>query len=135
MPGGVSALVLTIALSSHAAGAPVQIGLGGTYDMQCGWPGPRIEVMFPPAERLPARIARTSVLVDDKPPATVTRSGQTVSLTIARPSGVMCDAIGPGVARIVFTRAAHIVNPRHAGLYRLSVRHGTELASGVFSIR
>ncbi|HUZ99382.1 MAG TPA: hypothetical protein VMU74_08480 [Gaiellaceae bacterium] len=135
MPGVVSALALTIALSSHAAGAQVQIAVRATYDMQCGWPGPRIEVVLPSAERLPARITRTSVLVDGKPPAAVARSGQTVSLTIVRPSGAMCDVIGPGVARIVFTHAAHIGNPGRTGRYRLSVRHGSEAVSGAFSIR
>lgn len=135
MPGVVSALALTIALSSHAAGAQVQIAVRATYDMQCGWPGPRIEVVLPSAERLPARITRTSVLVDGKPPAAVARSGQTVSLTVARPSGAMCDAIGPGVVRVVFTRAANLGNPRRVGRYRLTVRHGNEMMSGAFSIR
>lgn len=135
MPGVVSALALTVALSSHAAGATTQVGLRAGYDMQCGWPGPRIEVVFPAAERLPARMARRSVLVDGKPAASVTRAGHTVALTIAAPSGVMCDSIGPGMVRILFTRAAHIGNPRRAGRYRLTVRHGTEAASGAFSIR
>lgn len=131
-----AALALAITLSTHAAGAtPAAVGLRAGYDMQCGWPGPRIEVVFPAAERLPARISRAAVLVNGKPPAAVARSGNVVSLTIARPSGAMCDVIGPGVVRVVFTRAADIGNPRRAGSYRIAVRHGTEAVSGAFSIR
>lgn len=127
---------VVIALSSSLAGAaPVAITVHAGYAMQCGWPGPRIEIVFPAAERLPARIAPAAVRVNGRPPAAAARSDSTVTLTIARPSGVMCDAIGPGTARIVFTRAARIGNPRRAGRYRLTVRHGGETVSGAFSIR
>lgn len=127
---------VAIALSSVLAGAtPVAISVRTEYAMQCGWPGPRIEVVFPAAERLPARIAPAAVRMNGKPPAAVARSGSTVTLTIARPSGVMCDAIGPGTARIVFARAARIGNPRRGGRYRLTVRHGGQSATGAFSIR
>ena len=134
MVGVAAALVLTVSI--HAAGATgVRIALSATVEMQCGWPGPRVEVVFPAAERMPAQIAPAAVLVDGKRPASVTRSGRTISISIARPGGVMCDVIGPGRLHVVFTQAAHLGNPTRAGHYRLAVRHGAETASGAFSIR
>jgi hypothetical protein len=132
--GIVAALV--VSLGTHAAGAgPVAIGLRATYDMRCGWPGPSIAVVFPAAERLPAHVGRAAVQVNGKPPAAVTQTGRTVSLTIARPAGAMCDSITEGTARITFTRAAGIRNPSRAGQYEIEVRHGTTALSGRFSIR
>jgi hypothetical protein len=135
VPGILPAVALTIALSSHAAGAsPVGIGLRATFEVQCGWVGPRITVIFPTAERLPARFAPGAVLVNGSRPAAVTRSGQTVSLTIPRPTGVMCDSIGPGTVRVDFTRAAQIGNPRRAGLYTVHAEHGTSVATATFAL-
>lgn len=125
-----------IALSSVLAGAtPVAITVHAGYAMQCGWPGPRIVIVFPAAERLPARIGPDTVRVNGKPAAAARRSGSAVTLTIARPRGAMCDSIGPATVGIVFTRAARIGNPRRSGRYRLTVRHGDEAVSGAFSIR
>ena len=125
-----------VALSSSLAGAtPVAVDLDAGLKLQCGWPGPRVEVVFPAAERMPAQIAPAAVLVDGKHPAGVTGSGRTISISIARPGGVMCDVIGPGRVHLVFTRAAHLGNPVRAGRYRLVIRHGAETESGAFSIR
>jgi hypothetical protein len=130
---GVIAAVLV--LSSYAAGhTPISVEVRAGFELQCGWPGPRIDVVFPAEERLPAKVERTAVRVDGKPPAAVSRSGRTISLTIARPAGVMCNAIGPARVHILFTRDAHIGNPAHAGTYRLAVRHAPETVSGAFSI-
>lgn len=135
MPGIVPALALTVMLATHAAGAsPVAIGLRATYVMQCSWPGPQVDVVFPSAERLPPRFAKASVLVDGKPPASVTRTGSTVSLRIARPSGVMCDVMGPGTVRIAFTRSARICNPLHPGRYVVRVAHGASTAHAAFTV-
>lgn len=134
MPALVAALA--VALSTHAVGAaPVSVSIHATYEMQCGWPGPSIAVVFPAAERLPARIDRTAVLVNGAPPASVARTGRTVTLTIARPTGVLCDAIAPGTVRVVFTRAARLGNPRAAGTYTIEVRHRAAVLRGHFSVR
>jgi hypothetical protein len=119
------ALALVIALSSHAAGAHARLSLRATFELQCGWPGPSLVVTFP------ARVAPTAVLVDGKAPGRVTRSGSTVTLTVSRPQ-VLCDSIGPGAVRVVFT---DLRNPARSGRYRLALRHGGQTASGAFSIR
>lgn len=134
MTGIAPALALAVLLSTHAAGASVQVTLRATYVMQCGWPGPQVRVVFPSAERVPARIPRGSVLVDGKAPASLTRTGSAVSLRIARPSGVMCDAMGPGTVRIEFTRSAHIGNPARAGRYVMRVAHGRSVAHATFTV-
>ncbi len=113
----------------------MSIDLRATFELQCGWVGPRIDVIFPKAQRLPVRVAPEAVLVDGRRPAAVTRSGQTVSLTIPRPTGVMCDSIGPGTVRIRFTSAARIGNPRHAGRYTVHAEHGASVATATFAVR
>lgn len=92
-------------------------------------------MIFPTAERLPARFAPGAVLVNGSRPAAVTRSGQTVSITIPRPTGVMCDSIGPSTVRIGFTRAAQIGNPRRAGRYTVHAEHGASIATATFAVR
>lgn len=125
-----------VALSSSLVGAtPVAVDLHAEFEMQCGWPGPRVTVVFPDAERMPARISPAAVLVDGRQPAGITRAGHAISISIARPGGVMCDAIGPGRVHVVFTRAAQLGNPSRAGRYQLVVHHGAETASGAFNIR
>lgn len=126
----------SIALSSDRAGArPVDVVLTLRYTMQCGWPGPSIAVTFPAAERLPSRVATSSVLVNGKRPATVSLSGRTISIGIARPGAVMCDVIGPGTARIDFTRAAALGNPSATGTYAVAARHGPVSLRASFTIR
>jgi hypothetical protein len=128
-------VVIAIALSSHAAAArPVAIELRTTISLQCGWPGPTLDVVFPAAERLPHAIPRSAVLVDGEQPAAVTRSGRRVSLSVTRPQ-VLCDAIGPGAVRVTFTRAAGLGNPTRAGDYAITLGHGAQAARGSFAIR
>ncbi|HET8895436.1 MAG TPA: hypothetical protein VFM96_15205 [Gaiellaceae bacterium] len=125
----------SIALSSYSAAAkPVAIVLKLQYEMQCGWPGPTIAVTFPTAERM-ARVPRQAVLVNGQEPATAALSRRTVSLTIARPKGVMCDVIGPGTATVEFTRAAGIGNPRTRGVYPVTVQRGKLVLRTSFRIR
>lgn len=115
----------SIALSSYTAAArPVAIVLRLHYEMQCGWPGPTIAVTFPALERMPSSVPRRAVLVDGKEPTAAMLNERTVSLTIARPAGVMCDVIGPGIARVAFSRAAGFGNPRRPGTYAIVARHG-----------
>jgi hypothetical protein len=125
----ISALALIVAVSTHAPGAPVQLSLRATFELQCGWPGPRVAVTLPAAERL---TPRTAAKIDGRAPEAVTQAGDTITFVIARPSGVMCDAIGPGTVRIVLTG---VRNPARAGRYAIRVRHGAETRSGAFSIR
>ena len=127
--------MLAIALSSQAAAArPVAVTLRTTLSLQCGWPGPVLDVVFPAAERLPNAIPRSAVLIDGEKPAAVARSGRTVSLSVTRPQ-VLCDAIGPATVRVTFTRAAALGNPKRAGAYAIVLGHGAEAAHGSFAIR
>lgn len=127
---------VSIALSSYSAAArPVAIVLKLHYEMQCGWPGPAVAVTFPIAERMPPSVPQQAVLVNGKEPATAALSGRTVSLTIARPTGVMCDVIGPGTATIEFTRAAGLGNPRTRGVYPVMVQRGKLVLRTSFRIR
>jgi hypothetical protein len=57
-----------------------------------------------------------------------------VSLTIARPTGVLCDSIGPGTVHIRFTRAARIGNPRRVGRYTVHAEHGSSVATATFVV-
>jgi hypothetical protein len=128
-------VVLAIAVSSHAAAArPVAIALRTTMTLQCGWPGPVLDVVFPTAERLPNAIPGATVRVEGKQPAAVTRSGRTVSISVPRPQ-VLCDAIGPATVRITFARTAGIGNPKRAGGYAITVGNGAQAARGSFEIR
>jgi hypothetical protein len=128
-------VLIAVILSSHAAAArPVRLELRTTISMQCGWPGPEIDVVFPSAERLPAAIPRSAVLVDGEPATAASRSGRTVSLALARPQ-VLCDVIGPAVVRVTFARAAGIGNPARPGAYRVEMSHGSTSARGAFTVR
>jgi hypothetical protein len=128
-------VVIAIALSSHAAAArPVAIALRTTMALQCGWAGPKLEVVLPAAEHLPNTLPRSAVLVDGDQPAAVTRSGRTVSLSVARPQ-VLCDAIGPASVSVTFKRAAGLGNPKQAGAYAITLGHGAEKARGTFVTR
>jgi hypothetical protein len=130
------AMPVSIALSSYSAAAkPVAITVKLRDEMQCGWPGPTIAVTFPIAERMPPSVPRQGVLVNGKEPARTTLSGRTVSIGVARPSGVMCDVIGPATATIEFTRTARIGNPKAPGLYLVSVQRGKLVLRTSFRIR
>jgi hypothetical protein len=136
VPAIVAAVAMAVSLSSHLAGAaPVAMQLRLTYEMRCGWPGPRIDVVFPSTERLPARVARTAVLVDGRPAAGVTRSGRSLSIMVAPPAGVQCDLIAPGTVRVNLTRAVGLGNPHRPGTYAISARHGALSFRGSFTIR
>jgi len=102
--------------------------------LQCGWPGPVLDVVFPAAERLPNAIPRSTVLVDGKGPAAIARSGRTVSISVARPQ-VLCDAIGPASISVTFERASGLGNPKRAGAYAITVGHGAQVARGSFGVR
>jgi hypothetical protein len=134
VPGVSTALALLAALSTHAPATPVQLSLRATFELQCGWPGPSVAITFPAREGLPAHIAPATVAVDGRHPASVERRGRVLTLAVARPGGVICDSIGPGVVRIVFARTAGIRNPDRPGTYTLRAAHGASTASGTFRV-
>ncbi len=127
----------SVSLSSNRAGANnVAVTLHLTYEMQCGWPGPGpLVVTFPAAERLPASIPVSAVLLNGNPGPKVTRSGRSVSVTVPPRKGVTCMVIGPGKATIEFTHAAGLGNPRTRGVYPISVQRGKLVLRTSFPIR
>ena len=90
--------------------------------MQCGYPGPGpVVVTFPAAERVPARIAASAVLVNGKAAPAASVSGARVRIALPAAPRIMCDEIGPGTLTVAFTRAANLGNPALRGSYRLAV--------------
>ena len=115
------------ALSSNLAGAhPVALTVELHYQMQCGSPGlGPVTLALPATMSVPAKIARSSVLVDGKITPSLTRSGSKLMVGLPAQQGVvMCDSIGPGTLTIVVTRAAGIGNPDGAGTYALAIEKG-----------
>jgi hypothetical protein len=91
------------------------------YEMQCGHPGPGpLAITFPAAERLPAGLTASDVLVNGHATTNVSREGRTVSVALPIQHGPLCDVIAPGVLKIVFTRSAALGNPAAAGTYSLT---------------
>jgi hypothetical protein len=78
------------------------------YPLVCGHPTGSLKVVFPASTKIPATIAAKTVLLNSVVPARVAVSGHTVTITAARPTGIMCHSITLGVLEIAFTRAAHI---------------------------
>lgn len=113
---------LTVALSStRAAARPVRLTLTFSYTMQCGYPGAGpVRIVLPSAERLPARLARSDVLVDGGAARRVALAGHTLSIALAPPPPVMCDVMGEGRLTVELTTAADIGNPLRAGTYRVN---------------
>lgn len=125
---------LTVALSSTLADVrPVRLTLVFSYMMQCGYPGAGpVTIVLPAAERLPARLARSVVLVDKRAARSVALAGQTITIALTPPPRIMCDVIGEGKLTVELTTAADIGNPLRAGTY--TVRASTAAPqSGGFS--
>lgn len=117
----------TVAASSHRAGArPVALTLRIRYEMQCGWPGAGpLTIRLPDAMVVPTALARSAVLLDGKPAASVGHRGHRIVLGLPPRPQILCDVIGPGALTIVFTRRARFGNPSIAGIYRLRVTKGS----------
>jgi len=136
-PPAVAQTSASVSVAPNLARAqPVSVTLVLHYDMQCGYPGPGpIGVTFPAQVRLPSRIARTAVRVDGHAAPAVAVSGRSVRVGLAPPPQIMCDEISEGELTIVFTRAAGLGNPLHAGAYTLAASRGPSTFSARFAIR
>ena len=119
---------LTATLSSaHAGARPVALTLAIRTELQCGrLNGGALVVRLPVQERMPATVAARAVLVGGKPSGAVAVAGHTLTVSIPRPRGMMCDVIGPGTVTLVLTRSANLGNPKHAGTYPLVVARGAQ---------
>jgi len=126
-----------VQVSPAQAGArPVALTLRLGYEMQCGYPGPGpVVVQLPAAEMVPARIARTAVLVNGKSAPGVQVTGRAVMVALPPRPQVMCDVIGPGTLTVVFTRAAGLGNPSRAGNYTVTATRGTTPVRARFTVQ
>jgi hypothetical protein len=126
----------TVAVSPQRAGArDVTLTLVLRYEMQCGYPGSDpIAIDLPTAELVPAHVTRGDVVVDGKSTAGVIVDGHTVRVLLAPPPAVMCDEIGPGSVKIVFTPGAGLTSPARSGAYTVEATRGGAAFSARFAI-
>jgi hypothetical protein len=112
----------SVTLSTSKSGArPVTLTLQLRYEMQCAHPGPGpLVITFPAAERLPAQLAASDVLVNGHAATKAERNGHDVSVALPIQHGPLCDVIAPAVLKVVFTRSAGVGNPSAAGTYQLT---------------
>jgi hypothetical protein len=127
----------SVALSSSRAGArPVVVAVQLRYEMQCGWPGPgTVAIRFPAAMAVPDRVRAADVLVDGKPATRLVSHGHQEVVSLPPRKGILCDAIGPGLLKITFTRAVRVGNPKAPGTYALTAQHGAMGFTARFGVR
>jgi hypothetical protein len=135
-PSGPGNATASVAVSSARAGArPVALTVSLRTELQCGrLRGPSVALRLPPQARVPRTIGPSAVLVGGSAAAAVRVTGNTLSINLPRPTGMMCDSITMGVARIVVTRAANVGNPSAPGRYRVSVLQGATAATAPLAI-
>jgi hypothetical protein len=126
----------TATLSNGAASAKaVTMTISLHTELQCGrLMGGALVVTLPRAVRVPSAIDAASVLVGTRAARSVTIAGHVVTIAMPLPHGVICDSIKPGVAKIVFTRAAGLGNPKSPGTYTVKLRHGSETFAAALKI-
>jgi len=129
---GTPTTLVANALPGRAA-QPAALTLQATFELQCGRVG-QVTVGLPAAMGVRTPIAPRAVLVNGAHPASVRTSGHVVQVTMPPPQGVMCDSIGPARITLRFTKAAGLVNPRHAGSYAVSLRIHAATAAGRLKI-
>ena len=79
-------------------------------------------------------MSASAITVEGKRPSSVKLAGRTLSIALAPPTGMICDSIAPGTAKILISRAAQLGNPASAGTYTLAVRYGTETLNAPLKI-
>ena len=82
---------------------------------------------------MPTTFPDGPVLVDGDPVA-AKAAGTRVTVAIAH-QGVICDVLGPGTLRLVFTPRAGLGNPVRAGSYRVTATHARHSFSAVLRSR
>jgi len=125
-----------LSLSTATAGAKhVSATIALRTELQCGrLVGGSLAVTFPRQMRVPRSISATSVLVGSRAARSVSVAGRVVTVAVPVPRGVICDSIAPGVAKITFSRAAGLGNPKSPGAYFLRVRRGAATFLSAFRI-
>jgi hypothetical protein len=112
--------------NAHAGARPVALVVSLHTELQCGRLRGGLALIFPAAVRLPPAIAASTIAVDGVRPRSVKLVQRTLTITMPLPTGVMCNVIAPGTAKILVSRGALIGNPTAAGAYNLGVRYRAE---------
>ena len=135
-PGAEGSDWASASLSSvHAGARPVALVVSLHTELQCGrLRGGALALTFPAAAQLPRTMHASAIAVQGRRPSSVTLANRTLSITMPPPTGVMCNVIGPGTAKILVARAAQLGNPAAAGAYKLGVRYGTETLEATLKI-
>ena len=114
----------TASLSSSSAGAKsvsLTIVLRDAV-LQCGKLNARtLTVELPLAMRVPRSIPAGAVRVGGRPVAAVQTEGTTLVLDLRAVTGVTCDSMVIGSARIQVARAARLGNPARSGTFAFTV--------------
>jgi hypothetical protein len=135
-PGAEGSDWASASLSSAQAGArPVAIVVSLHTELQCGrLRGSALALTFPAAARLPRTMSASAIAVGGKRPSSVKLEGRTLSIAMAPPTGMTCDSIAPGTARIRVSPSPEVGNPAAAGTYTLAVDYGTETLNAPLKI-
>jgi hypothetical protein len=135
-PGAEGSDWVSASLSSvHAGARPVALVVSLHTELQCGkLRGGALALTFPAAARLPRTMHTSAIAVQGKRPSSVKLANRTLSITMSRPTGVMCNVIAPGTVKILVSRAAQLGNPAAAGAYKLGVHYGTETLEATLTI-
>jgi hypothetical protein len=133
---GANRATATVALSSNAAGAKaVTMTISFRTELQCGrLMGGPVVTTIPRQMHVPGTINAAAVLVGTRAARSVTVASHAVTVAMPLPRGVMCDSIAPGLAKITFSRAAGLRNPKAPGAYVLKLRRGSVTFSATFRI-
>jgi hypothetical protein len=126
----------SVSLSSiHAGARPVALVVSFHTELQCGrLRRGALALTFPAAAQLPRTMHASAIAVQGKRPSSVKLANRTLSITMPRPTGVMCNVIAPGAVKILVSRAAQLGNPATAGVYKLAVHYGTETLEATLTI-
>jgi hypothetical protein len=130
-----SPAALHVALSATRAGATnVRVQLTEHTELQCGRPTTgTITVTLPAAVGVPTTLARGAIKLNDAAVAAHI-AGHRITFVVPRPTGVICDVIGPGSFTITLTAGAHLRNPSHAGTYRFSLTYNRRTSSSAVRV-
>ena len=127
----------TVTLSSTKAGArSVRLAIKLPAVLQCGYPrGGAVVVTLPQASRVPHAIGRTAVKVNGKLAGSVAVVRRSVTVTMPRPAGMLCDSMTDGTMLVAIGAGAKLGNPPKAGMYRIQIKRGPASYAAPITIR
>ena len=126
---------LTVAVSSHAAGAKaVRLTLSYEAMLQCGRPRASASIHLPFAATVPAKVAPADVTMNGRPVGSAVVRRHALSVTAPKATGMLCNSITTGTVTLVVAPSARVANPGAAGTYRVTVVSGGSTFSGTYAV-